>query len=171
MHFERGASYSLRAAREACGDEPFLLVMSDHLLSSALLRKLVEAGEDAADDLSLVAVDHEGAFDATYVEEATKVDSEDGRVLAIGKELQEANGLDCGAFACTPAIWDAVDAAPEDCDLSTIFREAARRGQLGVADVSGCAWYDVDTEADIREAERRLRRGQARLDEPSFVAR
>ena len=39
--FEGGASLSLAAAREACGDEPFLLLMADHVLSGALVRRLM----------------------------------------------------------------------------------------------------------------------------------
>ena len=66
--------------------------------------------------------------------------------------------VDAGAFACFPNTWSCVEVAPDDCDLSTIFRVAAASGSLGAADISGTFWYDVDTEDDLQAAERLLRR-------------
>lgn len=155
--FRRGASYSLRAARPVVAAEPFLLVMSDHLLSTALLERLIAAAQEAPAGRSLVAIDRSTAHTHAYLEEATRVQTTaDGLVEAIGKGLPGATAMDCGAFACDPRLWSAVDAAAEDCDLSTIFSVAAARRELGVADVTGTWWYDIDTEDDLAEAERRL---------------
>ena len=158
--FQRGASYSLAAARDYCGDEPFLLVMCDHAFSPGLIAAL--AGSVAAHPLAgacRVAADRSPRSDA-YVDEATKLAiDEAGFVTAIGKGLTEWNALDAGAFVCAPTIWDALDAAPEDCPLSDIFAVLAKERRLGTVDVSGLFWYDIDTAADLREAERLLATG------------
>lgn len=149
--YRAGASLSLRAARKAAGDSPFLLVMSDHLLSAPLLRKLAAAAPRTG-RASLVACDF-SARDDDYTEEATKVAvGEDGFVTAIGKRVYPFVGLDTGAFLFAPAAWEAVDAAPRDCELSAIFSELACRRALRAVDVSGAFWYDVDTAADLEAA-------------------
>lgn len=154
--FRGGASLSLAAARAVCGNDPFLLVMSDHVLSVDLLGRLIDAAGRAAANNGhapgcFIAADATPRDDA-FTEEATKLAVDvNGRVTAIGKQIERWNALDTGAFACTAEVWEAIDAAPEDCDLSTVFRQLALRGRLGAADVTGAFWYDVDTAAD-REA-------------------
>lgn len=160
-HYHRGASLSLRAARGATGADPFLLVMADHLLSAPLVAALVGAFEERTAHPgaipAIVAADFHPR-DPVYAEEATKLTvAPGGRVTAIGKHLATWQALDAGAFVCGPSTWEAVDAVAEDCELSAIFGEASRRGQLYAADVSGCFWYDVDTPADLAAAELLLR--------------
>lgn len=158
--FHRGASYSLAAARDYCGDDPFLLVMCDHAFSPELIAALVDSA--AARPLAgscRVAADRSPRSDA-YADEATKLAVDDaGFVTAIGKGLAQWDALDAGAFVCAPAIWDALAAAPEDCGLSDICAELVRDRRLGTVDVSGLFWYDVDTAADLHEAERLLAAG------------
>lgn len=152
--FEGGASLSLRAARAFAGDRPFLLVMSDHLLSAGLIRRLAGSFCETA----LVAADFRpGEHSPAYVDEATKlvVDPE-GYVTAIGKQLEDWHALDTGAFVLTPDVWPALDAAPDDCELSTVFGGLARRRLLKAADVSGDFWYDIDTAADLSAAAERV---------------
>lgn len=149
--FEEGASYSLRAAREYCGDEPFLLLMADHLLSAPIVRSLVCAYDGGPD--SLLATDS-SEWPPSYAEEATKVRLEPGTrtITAIGKHLTEWDALDTGAFLLSPDAWDAVDAAPEDCELGTIFSLMVAARALRAVDVSGASWYDVDTADDLEAA-------------------
>lgn len=151
--FHGGASLSLRAARKACGDEPFLLLMADHMLSATILRRLLS--ERSARRVCLVATDASVWPDA-YNDEATRVVFAPGtkRVTAIGKGLSPWDALDTGAFLLEPAVWEAVDRAPEDCELSVIFQDLARRGELAGVDVSGASWYDVDTADDLEAAQR-----------------
>jgi choline kinase len=151
--FHGGASLSLRAAREATAGEPFLLLMSDHLLSEELLARLL-AAHAGAPGLSFVAADS-SAHDLAYTHEATKLLISGGipdRVLAIGKQLPHWTALDTGAFLLAGDAWQAVDAAPEDCELSVVFTELIARGALYAADVSGSFWYDIDTADDLAAA-------------------
>ncbi len=154
--YERGASLSLRAARAFCGDEPFLLLMADHLFSSELLAALMAAWTPGGP--CLVASDS-SPRDAAYVEEATRLALEPASpgtprmVRAIGKDVRAYDALDAGAFVVQPSAWEAMDAVPEDCELSDIGRELIRRRSLAAADVSGAFWYDVDTPDDLAAAE------------------
>ena len=156
-HFHQGASYSLAAARDFCGDDAFLLVMCDHAFSPELIAALLDSA--AARPLGAtcrVAADRAPRSDA-YADEATKLATDDdGYVTAIGKSLAAWDALDAGAFVCSPAIWAAVRAVPDDCGLSDICAQLARERRLGTVDVTGRFWYDIDTAADLREAERLL---------------
>ena len=155
--FHQGASYSLAAARSFCGDEPFILVMCDHAFSPGLITALLgSAAENPLGDTCRVASDRSHRGDA-YADEATKLATDDGGfVTAIGKELPDWDALDAGAFVCSPAIWEALEAAPDDCGLSDIMAVLVRDRRLGTVDVSGHFWYDIDTADDLREAERLL---------------
>ena len=156
-YYQREASLSLRAAQGRCADEPFLLLMSDHAFAPELVERMVAAaGSGEVAEACFVAADR-GEHPADYVDEATKLlAGPTGQVTAIGKRIRDWTALDAGAFTCSPAVWDAAAAVPEDCTLSTIFGEVARRGLLRAADVTGCFWYDVDTEADLARAEQLL---------------
>jgi choline kinase len=153
--YHDSASFSLRAARPAVGDEPFLLLMADHLLSPRIIEALIDAhtGRPAA---SFVAADFSPRGEE-YSDEATKlliaeVLPHDCRVAAIGKALPRWDALDAGAFLVHPDAWGAIDASPEDCELSVIFAELARREGLFAADISGAFWYDIDTAEDLAGA-------------------
>jgi choline kinase len=149
--FEGGASLSLRAARPVCGARPFLLVMSDHMLSAAIPAGLLAEARPGGP--SLVAIDS-ARWPEEYAAEATRVRLRPGTrtVAAIGKGIAPWDALDTGAFLLAPEVWDAVDSAPEDCELSAIFSLLAAAGRLHAADVSGARWYDVDTPADLDAA-------------------
>ena len=151
--FQGGASLSLRAARRAMGAEPFLLLMSDHVLSAPIITALVSCWREGGP--ALLATDA-SEWPASYAEEATRVRFVSGtrKVAEIGKDLPAWDALDTGAFLVGPEIWSAVDASPEDCELSVIFSELAGRGSLVGVDVSGESWYDVDTIEDLEAAGR-----------------
>ena len=127
--------------------------MADHLLSPAIIEPLLRAYVPGGP--SIVAADA-SPWPGEYAEEATHIRfAPCGRVVsAIGKGLDPYDALDTGAFLLGPEVWEAVDASPEDCELSVIFGELARRGELVGVDVSGASWYDVDTAADLEAASR-----------------
>lgn len=158
--FHGGASLSLRAARSCVGTQPFLMVMADHMLSPGIIRRLIEAWHPGGP--SLVATDA-APWHADYVDEATRVaiDPRTGLVTAIGKHIQRWDALDTGAFLLSPSAWQAVDAAPVECELGEIYARLVQAGQLAAVDVTGESWYDIDTEEDLAAAGQVLAAGGA----------
>jgi 1L-myo-inositol 1-phosphate cytidylyltransferase/CDP-L-myo-inositol myo-inositolphosphotransferase len=149
------ASTSLRAARDWCDEDPFLLAMSDHVLSPTFVQTFLDRAEPGECAVAADAAPREPA----YVAEATLLEvGPDSRVTGIGKGRERWHALDAGAFILQPEAWEAVDAAPERCDLSTIFTGVASTVGLSAVDVTGTFWYDVDTPEDLATAERLLER-------------
>jgi choline kinase len=149
---------SVLAARESVGDRSFFLSMSDHVFERGLIDGL---GRAALPDGGLVlAVDRklDRIFD---MDDATKVRTEDGRIVGIHKNLTEFDAVDTGLFSCTPALFDAIAAAagrhPDgDCSLSDGVKALAASGLALVHDIGPERWQDVDTPEMAAEAEQRF---------------
>jgi choline kinase len=136
----------------------FLLTMSDHLFDHALVRKLMH---EAKPDCVNLAVDRkiESIFD---IDDAMKVQTEDDRIVAIGKNLPSYNAIDTGFFVCAPILFDYLDQAKtnDDCSLADGVRLAAAAGKVRAVDIGDAWWQDVDTPAMLAVAEQRLRSGE-----------
>ncbi len=157
--WEKENGLSVLKAKPLAGDR-FLLIMSDHLFDPALLGELVRrpvGGEEV-----VLAVD--GRKDGNpYVDpdDVTRVRTLDGRIAAIGKGLADYDAYDTGAFLCSPALFEALEAsqARGDFSLSGGLRVLAGRGRALTWDVGGRFWLDVDDEAALAKAERALAAG------------
>lgn len=158
---------SVLAARPFVHGGEFHLLMSDHIFDVAILDALAAARLPAGG--ALLAVDRKlgSIFD---MDDATKVvTDEQGLIVRIGKELEEFGAVDTGVFRCTPALFDALEAARErrgDCSLSDGVGTLAATGRMGTVDVGDAWWQDVDTPGSmvfgrrlLLEAARRSRRG------------
>lgn len=144
-----GAS-ALAAAPHVNG--PFLLTMCDHVFESGLLQRLCAAA-DGRSPLTLAVDGDLDAFDD--LNEATKVRIEDGRIVAIGKQLTDFDAVDTGAFVCRPPFFNALrdaGAAGDHTVTGAVLRLVATGRARAVA-VDGLAWQDVDTLADLYAAE------------------
>jgi choline kinase len=152
--FMRGNASSLAQALPLVEAEPFMLVMSDHLCSATLLRTFLEQ----VGGRSALAVDL-AEHDAELVDEATKVALADGHVAGLGKQIEPWHALDtgvshwaAGAFAVRNG-----NGAPTETELAALMARLARsEGGLAACHVSGHFWLDVDTDGDLRLAERLL---------------
>src|SRR5262245_37461818 len=108
---------SLLAAKDYI-DEECLLTMSDHLYSPEMPRRLLAA--ELPRGACGLAVDRDvpRCFD---LDDATKVSTEDGRIVDIGKELGEYDAIDTGVFRIGPSLIREIEAVRErqgDCSLS-----------------------------------------------------
>lgn len=145
---------SLAAARAAVGERPFLLLMADHLLSGAAIKRMIAAPHALA-----VGVDR-GALPAARLADATKVRLDGaGLVCAFGKRLAPGDGVDAGIFRCGPAVFEALDALGSDQELAAIMTAVAARHPFHAVDLTGAFWLDVDTPVDLADAEAYLRDG------------
>src|SRR3989339_492796 len=125
-------------------EEPFLLLMADHLFNPSILHRLDDVELDH--DEALLLVDHH--IEAVYdLDDATKVKL-NGRLIAdIGKDLSVYDAIDTGIFLCTPAIFTALHCASAQgkYSLSDGVRQLASLGRMRTLDILAGYWQDVDT--------------------------
>jgi choline kinase len=154
-HEENGLS--VLAARRHFTDGRFALLMGDHLFESEMLQRLLTTTAD--DRESLLAVDRR-PVPREVSEEATRVCLDhDSRVVQIGKMIEPFDALDTGLFVCAPPLFDALDesCAAGDTTLSGGIRRLAARGLIRGVDIGDRVWCDIDTVADLENAEGLLR--------------
>jgi choline kinase/phosphatidylglycerophosphate synthase len=148
---------SVLAARDLVRGD-FLLTMADHVFDRSIVRRLQVAGAPEG-GLSL-AVDRRlgEVFDLA---DATKVQTDGDRIVAIGKHLVRYDAIDTGLFAASQGLMEALDSVKAergDASLSEGVARLAAQGRARAVDVGGAVWQDVDTPEALREAERRLLR-------------
>ena len=153
-----GNARSVLAAAALLNGE-FMLVMGDHLVDERILAAMLE--ERVAGDV-LLAVDRRPSREG-----ATRVIVEDGAVRDIDKELATWNATDIGVMRCAPTFLDQLDeliqTGVEEL-AEAIHGVDARSFDIATIDpympklrkpVSPW-WVDVDTPADVADAERLL---------------
>lgn len=137
-------------------EEPFLLMMADHLCDPLNIRTLREHEID--DGQVLLAVDSDVGSPLVEMADATKVRVEDGLIRDIGKNISDFNCFDTGLFLCTPAIFAALEQTcryDHDTTLSAAVQLLAREGRAKAVAVQGY-WVDVDDKNAHRRAVRTL---------------
>ena len=158
--YHRGNAVSVLTAKEEVGTEPFILSMADHMPSAEIIQGLVDGASENGWNLNALAVDFDP--DDRDVEEGTRVSVDNhGHIVAIGKNLPDWNGIDCGVFRFTPAIFEAIEAklAEEHShdELSQAVTHMILAGNdLHAHDVDGAFWFDVDTWEDLKLARETL---------------
>ncbi len=152
--WEQPNGLSVLAAREAM-QGPFVLVMADHIFDPDIVSRLI--GTPRAADEILLAVDRR-LDEIADLDDATKVQVKAGHIEWISKSLATYNAVDTGLFVAGPSLFDAVHRACMDNQktLSAGVQMLANEGKAKVLDVTGMMWHDVDTPADIGQAERKL---------------
>ena len=150
--YHKANGVSALAAR-AEFDQPFLLLMSDHIFEMKTAKALMR--QPIAEDEVILAVDRklDGIFD---LDDATKVRCEGNQVVEIGKDLSRYNALDTGMFLCSPALFSCLESVKKngDCSLSDGMRKLAQQGKLRAFDIGGGHWQDVDSPQALEHVER-----------------
>jgi 1L-myo-inositol 1-phosphate cytidylyltransferase len=94
-------------------EEPFALLMADHLFDPVILAELVEAGGRRRDADILLAIDRRLDNPLVDREDVTRAWCVGDRIVRLGKKLEVYNAYDCGLFWCTPALFSSLDSAIE----------------------------------------------------------
>ncbi|HDM67105.1 MAG TPA: nucleotidyltransferase, partial [Thermoplasmatales archaeon] len=143
--WDRGNAISLLKAREVV-DEPFLLFMCDHIFEPSVVDLLRNKFYGSREDRCLLVID---TSPPRYidVEEATKVKTHGDRIVDIGKNLEDYDGVDCGLFLLTPTVFDAIEKSLKkgDDSLSGGIRVLSSKDLMGYVDIGGRFWIDIDT--------------------------
>ena len=146
---------SVLKARDIINDQ-FLLLMADHLFDPDIIRSLLDHPLNEGD--VLLAVDTDTQNSLVDMEDVTKVHIQNGKILNIGKTIDEFNGFDTGCFLCTTAIFEAIEEAQNihhDTTLSGAIRVLGER-QHAKAVPTQKFWIDVDDDQAFGKAERYL---------------
>lgn len=99
--WQKENGFSVLKARDVM-EEPFLLLMADHLFDPAVIRSLQEQTLNEGE--ILLAVDTDKNNPLIDMEDVTKVRIKDGYILNIGKTIDDFNGFDTGLFLCQVEI-------------------------------------------------------------------
>jgi len=138
--------------------EPFLLLMADHLFDPGIARDLIRAAACKNDGITL-AIDSQLDNPLINPDDVTRVNVVQEKIASIGKGLKEYNAYDTGIFLCTPAIFDALKEGSDktgNVDLSTGVQLLAAAGQANTFDIHGRFWIDVDDPVAFWRAENAL---------------
>lgn len=144
----------LAAAPHVAGT--FVLTMADHVFDATCYRIARETVPPEGGAVLLVDEEVERVFD---LDDATKVEVADGRIVAIGKSLATYNAIDTGLFVCTEGLFDALRRHRDvhgDAGLSDGIGALADAGLMRVCGIEDGDWQDVDTPEMLAEARRRF---------------
>ena len=152
LEYHKANGVSALAAKTEL-NQPFLLLMSDHIFEPKTAKALLR--QPIADDEVILAVDSkiDRVFD---LDDATKVRCEGNQIIEIGKDLSRYNALDTGMFLCSPALFSRLESAKKngDCSLSDGMRKLAQDGKLRAFDIGDGHWQDVDSPQALAHAEK-----------------
>ena len=155
--WDGGNGLSVLAARKAIGDDPFALLMADHVVDVALLSGLLNESLEAGG--VCLAVDRNLNNPLVDLDDVTKVRASDEQLEAIGKDLEHYNAFDTGCFLCSSDLFSALDqvrAKEGDESLSAGIALLAEQGKMRVHDIGDAFWIDVDDASAVERAERAL---------------
>ncbi len=158
-HHERGNGYSLYLASEHAG-EKFILIMTDHVYEKAFVERAVRARGLVVDRIGRF-VDHD---------EATKVKIEDGRVVAIGKELRDFDAYDTGFFVLEKSIFEAAKELVETKETVELS-EIIGRAHVETTEISGLFWADADTPEELKRLKRLIVKNSVKGTGDGWVSR
>ena len=151
--FEKANGLSLMAALKVV-EEPFALLMSDHLFSRDRLDRAVQ--RFARTDRCLLAVEAREDFDGDLAD-ATRVSVADGKVRDIDKGLETFDAIDTGMFVLKPEpVRFAFDGCGPSPNISDVMRMLAAAGALDAFFLNQGFWQDIDTPEDLKTAESKL---------------
>ena len=135
---------------------PFFLAMGDHLFESSILSQLI-----AHSDLTRLNLAIDKKIGTIFdLNDAMKVRTEDNRIAAIGKKLENYNAIDTGIFLCPEIVFDYLRHAvkDDDCSLADGVRLMAEDGKALAIDIGDAWWQDVDTPEMLTRAEQEAKR-------------
>lgn len=146
---------SVLSASDHLGDV-FVMTMADHVIGDSLMK--IAADYTPEDGTAALLVDHkiETIFD---IDDATKVLTNENKILSIGKQISEYNCIDTGVFIGTRGLTEALNhiyREKGDASISDGVQRLASAGKMYAIDIKDGFWQDVDTPEMLDHAEESL---------------
>ena len=141
--WNKGNGLSVLAAESAVGDSNFILSMSDHIVSPTALERIVK--QKSSHNLLLVDPRIEEIYD---IDDATKVELDDRKIIHIGKQITNYNAVDCGIFKLTNRYFEAMrKALMADRDsISAAINVLIENDDMEAVPMNVSEkWIDIDT--------------------------
>jgi len=160
--WQKSNGLSVLKAKELL-NENFFLLMSDHIFDARIIKELLSYDMKGA---VVLAVDRREPVPGD-----TKVLKNNGKIVEIGKEIENSNCIDTGIFLCSPKIFSYLEESAKEAktELSDGILRAAENEDAQVFDISLIDPYipimrkkikplcvDIDTKDDIVKAEKLL---------------
>ena len=158
QHWRQANGLSVLAAAQYL-EQPYLLLMADHLFAPELLQ--IMARENPREGVVL-AVDYK-LEDIYDMDDATKVKTKADRIVEIGKDLEDFNAVDTGLFACSDALVEClqtIQTKQGDCSLTDGMLALSVQQRLRGFDIKGAWWQDIDTPGALAHGARLLSRNR-----------
>ena len=158
--WEKGNGISVLKAKELL-NENFILLMADHIFDDRILKALINYDTRSS---VILAVDRGKPLPGD-----TKVLEKKGKIVDIGKDIEESNCIDTGIFLCSPKISSYIEEAIEESKTEFVdsVAKAVKDGEVEVFDITKIEsynstmrkdvkpwWVDIDTEEDLRKTEK-----------------
>lgn len=163
IHWEKENGLSVLQTRQFIR-EPFLLLMADHLFDPEIARELMSHA--LSNEEVVLAVDHNMLSPLVDLDDVTRVNAQNGKILAIGKNLQEYNAFDTGIFHCGTGIFETLEQCYKkngNASLSQAIQRLANENRAKTFDIAGRFWIDIDTPEVFKQVENLLRGQQEKL--------
>ena len=153
--WQRGNGISVLKAKESL-NENFVLLMSDHIFDGRILRKLIDYDLRSS---VVLAIDRRKPLPGEI-----KVLEREGKIVDIGKNVEESNCVDTGIFLCSPKIFSHIEKAVKagKTELADGIAKTANNGDAETFDITQIEsyaskmrkeikpwWIDIDTEEDL----------------------
>jgi CDP-L-myo-inositol myo-inositolphosphotransferase len=155
-NYEEGNGASL-AAGVGSMNEAFLLTMSDHVMSPALVKDFLARALEHREYCCLATDPQvDKVFD---LDDATKVKTKNAAIDEIGKEISNYDCIDTGLFYFSEKSCEIIREAYSKGaqSVSGIVSAIRSREDFKIEHIAANAfWQDVDTPAMAREAEKRM---------------
>lgn len=137
-------------------NEPFLLMMADHIFDPEIARLLIR--QSAQNKGISLAVDEDLKNSFVDMDDVTRVLAEKNQIKQIGKGMESYNCFDTGIFLCNPELFTAIEHSAKDGDdsLSGGVRYLAKEGKARAVSINGLFWCDIDDPNNFKQAEEYL---------------
>jgi 1L-myo-inositol 1-phosphate cytidylyltransferase len=149
-HYRSPNGTSVLAAEPLIGRQETLLAMCDHLVEPDLYRLVVEAGAGPG---ARLCIDRRLESEWIDIDDVTRVQTANDRIVAIGKGLMPFDCFDTGVFAIGPPFFAALRKL-ESPSVTEAMRILAADGNAHTVDCGELRWIDVDDAIALEKAER-----------------
>ena len=135
-------------------NEPFLLLMADHIFDSKIACQLIRRSSENKG--ILLAVDEDLKNPLVDMQDVTRVLVEENQIRKIGKRIESYNCFDTGIFLCDPVLFTAIKTSSknqQDDSLSGGVCILAKEGKAGAMPIDGSFWCDIDDPNNFKQAD------------------